>query len=86
IYEDVKSIFDKLSIEKDRKIELLPETKIVYLPKGVYLSKFEYCKGLEFAKVYVLDLNLSKLKNFETAKKAFVSVTRAMNELSVYST
>jgi len=65
-------------------IELDPKEKISYTPKGVYLMKSEDCKGLEFAKVYVLGLNTKKIKNIGEAKKAFVAVTRAMNELNLY--
>lgn len=44
----------------------------------------EDCKGLEFSKVYILGLNLNKTKTFADARKYFVSVTRAMNELIIY--
>jgi DNA helicase IV len=40
------------------------------------------CKGLEFASVYVINLELDKLDNALDAKKAFVAATRAMNNLS----
>jgi len=46
--------------------------------------KSEDCKGLEFSKVYVLGANPAKIKNFSFARKVFVAVTRAMNELLVY--
>ena len=46
---------------------------------------FNDCKGLEFAKVYILGLNLDKTSTFKKAKEAFVAVTRAMNEVSIYS-
>jgi len=46
--------------------------------------KADDCKGLEFSKVYVLNLNLKKIKTFSKAKEAFVAVTRAMNELCIY--
>ncbi len=71
-------------ISDEKLITLQTDTRISYIPKGVYLSKFEDCKGLEFAKVYVLGLNLDNINNFAEAKKAFVAVTRAMNELVVY--
>jgi len=58
--------------------------KINYTPLGVYLMNADDCKGLEFAKVHVVGLNLNNVKNIENARKALVSVTRAMNELSVH--
>ncbi len=75
----------KLNLPDDRFIVLDSKKKITYLPNGVYLVQFEDSKGLEFAKVYVMGLNLDKVHTFPDAKKAFISVTRAMNELSVYS-
>ena len=75
----------KLNLPDDRFIVLDSKKKITYLPNGVYLVQFEDSKGLEFAKVYVMGLNLDKVRTFPDAKKAFISVTRAMNELSVYS-
>ncbi len=65
-------------------IKLDDKKRVSYIPKGVYLSMFEVCKGLEFSKVYVLGLDLTKVTDFQTAKKAFVAVTRAMTELSIY--
>jgi len=83
--EHVEKVLKDLNVPADVFIKLDEKKPISYIPRGVYLSMFENCKGLEFAKVYVLDLNLDKIDNFTEAKKAFVSVTRAMNELSVYS-
>ena len=83
-YSGAKQILEKQQIEDGRLIELKADQQITYLPKGIYYSMFENCKGLEFSKVYVLDLNLNKISSFTDAKKAFVSVTRAMNELSLY--
>lgn len=60
------------------------DKKISYTPKGVYLMRASDCKGLEFSKVYILNLNLKIISSFGNARKAFVAVTRAMNELSVY--
>lgn len=87
-FDPADKIFRKLERELDvpeeKLIKLETDTRISYIPKGVYLSRFEDCKGLEFAKVYVLGLNLDSIENFAQAKKAFVAVTRAMNELVVY--
>lgn len=87
----VKDFMSGLQIEKDGLenkdgglIQLKSNEKISYTPLGIYLMKSDDCKGLEFSKVYVINLNLSKVKNHADARKAFVSVTRAMNELSVY--
>lgn len=68
----------------DMLIKLDATKKISYIPKGVYYMNTTDCKGLEFAKVYVLGLNFNKIKNYSIAKRAFVAVTRAMNELHVY--
>lgn len=76
---------EKSSLKKEDLIVLDPAKKISYIPKGVYLTHFNDCKGLEFAKVYVLGLNLTKIKSTDTAKRAFVAVTRAMNEVSIYA-
>lgn len=87
MFDHIESIAAGLRVSKDldpsKIIKLEEHTRISYIPKGVYLSKFETCKGLEFAKVYLLGLNLNKVSNFLEAKKAFVAVTRAMNELVV---
>ena len=45
---------------------------------------FESCKGLEFSKVYVFSKKISSNMTFNEAKKEFVAVTRAMNDLVVY--
>jgi DNA helicase II / ATP-dependent DNA helicase PcrA len=84
ILEKTEEILKKSKVPKKKLLILDSKKKIEYLPKGVYLMNFEDCKGLEFAKVYVLGLNLDEVSNVETARKAFVAVTRAMNELSVY--
>jgi DNA helicase-2/ATP-dependent DNA helicase PcrA len=81
--------FDELSEylrQKDNKnILILDKDKVIsYIPKGMYLMKSDDCKGLEFSKVYVVGKNIKKINNFFDAKKAFVAVTRAMNELNVY--
>lgn len=67
---------------KERLVILNPKDRIFYTPKGVYLTMFENCKGLEFAKVYVVGMPKNPADLFE-AKKNYVAVTRAMNELIV---
>jgi len=81
---DVKSVVSKLGLNENRIIELQEDKRINYIPKGLYYTMFDNCKGLEFSKVYVLGLNPNNLKNENEAKKAFVAVTRAMNDLHVY--
>ena len=84
--EKVKEIMLKENIDKNENgfIKLTSNQKINYTPLGIYLMKSDDCKGLEFSKVYVLNLNTKKIKNYSDARKAFVSVTRAMNELQVF--
>ena len=84
--EKVKKVMleEKVDESENGFVQLKPNEKINYTPLGIYLMKSDDCKGLEFSKVYVLNLNLKKIKNFSDARKAFVSVTRAMNELQVY--
>ena len=65
-------------------IVLYDKKRITYIPRGVYLTSFNNVKGLEFSKVYVLGLNLESINSFYAAKKAFVAVTRAMNELEIF--
>jgi DNA helicase IV len=70
---------------KDRNlIKLEKDKKIDYSAKGLYLMDFENCKGLEFSKVYLIDLNLETVNNINEAKRAFIAVSRAMNDLNVY--
>ena len=85
LYNQAKEVITRQGVDKDKFIELEENTKISYIPKGVYLTMFDDVKGLEFAKVYILGLNLSTVENFKKAKEAFVAVTRAMNELTIYS-
>lgn len=74
----------KEKIDDPEKLIILEEIKkSFYTPRGIYILDFENCKGLEFNKVYLLGFDLEKIKDFDTAKKAFVGVTRAMNELIV---
>ncbi|NMB70032.1 ATP-binding domain-containing protein [candidate division WWE3 bacterium] len=63
---------------------LEPSQQLVYKPNGIYLMDIDNCKGLEFASVYVINLELDRVANALDAKKAFVAVTRAMNKLSLY--
>lgn len=84
-YNKAASLIDDLKIPKDKLIKLDETERIHYMPRALYLTHFSDCKGLEFGKVYVLGLNLSEVNNFHDAKKAFVSVTRAMDELSIYA-
>lgn len=86
LFNQVGKILEKKGIDSEKLIRLDSSKKINYIPKGVYYMKFEDCKGLEFAKVYVLGLNLNKIKDYPEARKAFVAITRAMNELRIYGT
>jgi len=86
VFERTKEMLQNNGLPEDKFIVLDSKKKISYIPKGIYLMKAPDCKGLEFAKVYVLNLDVDKVKSFEEAKKAFVAVTRAMNELKVYGT
>lgn len=79
-----EDIMRKIPSLNKKLIKLDQKEKINYVPRGVYLMDVDECKGLEFSKVYVLGLNLKKVKTFMDARKAFVSVTRAMNELFVF--
>jgi DNA helicase-2/ATP-dependent DNA helicase PcrA len=81
---EVEEILSKIRSLKDTVIKLEPNKKVTYVPRGVYLMSADDCKGLEFSKVYILELNLKKIKKLSEARKAFVSVTRAMNELFVF--
>lgn len=82
---EVENIVGSLGIDSEKIIKLDSKKRITYLPQGIYLTQFDNAKGLEFAKVYVIGLNTLKIETFNEAKKAFVALTRAMNELSVYS-
>ncbi|OGC46730.1 hypothetical protein A3F07_03710 [candidate division WWE3 bacterium RIFCSPHIGHO2_12_FULL_38_15] len=84
-FENAQKIIKNKKINTERVITLNSKEKISYIPKGLYLTMFEDCKGLEFAKVYVLDLNLNRIDSFKNAKKAFIAVTRAMNDLIIIS-
>ena len=83
LLEDVHKIMDSKNIPDEVLIKLQKNSKINYLPKAVYITHFDNCKGLEFSKIYILGLNLENVKTFSQAKEAFVAVTRAMNEISI---
>lgn len=72
------------AISADKFIKLDEKSRISYLPKGIYLTEFKNCKGLEFSKVYILGMSQNSVLNFTNAKKAFVAVTRAMNCVIIY--
>jgi DNA helicase-2/ATP-dependent DNA helicase PcrA len=74
----------KEKIDDPEKLIIMEEIKkSFYTPRGIYVLDFENCKGLEFNKVYLLGFETDKIKDFEIAKKAFVGVTRAMNDLII---
>ncbi len=83
MYEVVEKALPQQVLTSDSFIKLDSHKQIRYIPKGIYLSHFSDCKGLEFSKVYVVGLDLTKIHNFTQAKGAFVAVTRAMNELVI---
>jgi DNA helicase II / ATP-dependent DNA helicase PcrA len=83
--DEIATLARSLDLPEEEVIVLESNKKIHYIPKGVYVTNFDNCKGLEFSKVIVVGLDLSKVNSFSDAKKAFVAVTRAMNELSLYS-
>jgi len=80
---EAEKLISTTKIQQKLFVKLDQTKKINYVPKGVYLMSTNDCKGLEFSKVYILGLNLGKIKSKEVARKAFVAVTRAMNELVV---
>ncbi len=84
VMNELNSLINKISSHK--VIELSSDQKITYDPKGVYLMNVDNCKGLEFSKVYVVGLNLNQIVNLQMARRAFVAITRAMNELIVLGT
>jgi DNA helicase-2/ATP-dependent DNA helicase PcrA len=83
LYADVDRELSKLLQNNDHFIKLDADKQIRYIPKGIYLTKFEDVKGLEFSKIYILGLNLAEITSFKEAKSAFVAVTRAMNEVFI---
>ena len=81
---DLENYLAKSGLQKEHLIRLNSRKTISYIPKGIYLMNPFDCKGLEFAKVYIVDLNLNKIHNYREARSAFVSITRAMNELHIF--
>ncbi|OGC45985.1 hypothetical protein A2V49_01930 [candidate division WWE3 bacterium RBG_19FT_COMBO_34_6] len=84
-FDYIKATLSNQDYDKNKIIELNQNNKINYIPRGIYFMHFNDCKGLEFSKVYILELNLSKINSYLNAKKAFVAITRAMNELIIYN-
>ena len=84
LFEETETRLKSLPLDKDKLVVLKNDLRINYIPKGIYLSMFEDCKGLEFSKVYVLGLDPNNIRDFSSAKKAFVVLTRAMNDLKIY--
>ena len=82
--EETEGFLSGIKGAKNKIIKLKSNEKTWYTPKGIYLMTDKDCKGLEFSKVYVISLNLKKVKDFSVARRAFVSITRAMNELYIY--
>ncbi len=76
--------FAKAGFDTENLHILDSSQQIAYKPNGIYFMDVDNCKGLEFASVYVIDLELKRIKNVHEARQAFVSVTRAMNKLSIY--
>ncbi len=82
--EDLRSILKKSTVKQDRITVLEKGKNIEYKPKGIYLTEFENCKGLEFGKVYLIGRNPLDNETFEEARASFIGVTRAMDELQIY--
>ncbi|RJR26489.1 hypothetical protein C4561_05065 [candidate division WWE3 bacterium] len=82
--EVLEQLLLKMGVKRELLIRLDSRKTISYIPKGIYIMSALDCKGLEFSKVHVLDLNLNKIHNYREARRAFVAITRAMNELHVY--
>ena len=76
-------IIRRLGVPEDKIIHLDTKKRISFISRGFYISNFHECKGLEFSKVYVLGGDPHQATDFNEAKKYFVAVTRAMNELVV---
>ena len=81
-HQKIQQLVNDGKIPAHNYINLSSTKEVAYIPKAVYLTMFENCKGLEFSKVYVV--GMPEQNGFNTAKKAFVAATRAMNELEVY--
>jgi DNA helicase IV len=85
-FAKLKEIIEKLPVDNSRKIVLESDKRIDYKPQGIYLTKLENCKGLEFADVYLVGRNPLENSAVEEARKSFVGVTRAMDNLNIYYT
>jgi DNA helicase-2/ATP-dependent DNA helicase PcrA len=83
---EAEKIIKNSNMDQSLYVKLDQTKRISYVPKGVYLMSIDDCKGLEFSKIYILGLNLGKIKSADAARHAFVAVTRAMNELVVLGT
>ncbi|MBD3366282.1 hypothetical protein GF360_02970 [candidate division WWE3 bacterium] len=83
-FEQMQEVLGRLPLEDERKTVLASDKRIDYKPKSVYLTKFGNCKGLEFAKVYIVGRNPLDNTTFAEAKRSFVGVTRAMDKVSAY--
>lgn len=81
--QDIQTKYVSENLSTDKIIVLNERERVFFAPKGLYITSFKNCKGLEFAKVYVLGMH-RKPKDFLEAKKNYVACTRAMNELFVY--
>jgi len=80
---EVVKIAEEEVSDASKLITLAELKKGFYSPRGVYIVDFNDCKGLEFNKVYLFGFETRNIKDFEEAKKAFVGITRAMNELVI---
>lgn len=81
--DEIISILKEKIPDPEKLIILQEIKKSFYTPRGIYVLDFEDCKGLEFNKVYLIGFDPNNIDNFDEAKKAFVGVTRAMNELII---
>lgn len=81
--DEVVKIATSVVSDASKLITLDELKKGFYSPRGVYLVDFKDCKGLEFNKVYLFGASTKEIKDFDTAKKVFVGITRAMNELVI---
>lgn len=74
----------EICIDPEKLSILSEQIKTTYAPRVIYATDFNYCKGLEFNKVYLFGFNKKEM-DFEEAKKYFVGCTRAMNELVIFN-
>ena len=82
---EIVKIAEEIVQDSSKLITLAELKKGVYSPRGVYIVDFNDCKGLEFNKVYLFGFDTKNITDFEEAKKAFVGITRAMNELIIFN-